>query len=110
VDQSGDGFHLVHAIQVVFQLGDLPIRVQPRLATTLLIILVVVLIIAIIELLRRIGQTRRPVGPIFVVLNGTGRHLKVYLNGLVIKGRVLSVVTIKVSLDEPLNESFLTRG
>ena len=27
VNQAGDGFNLVHAVQVVFQLGDLPIRV-----------------------------------------------------------------------------------
>ena len=58
VDQSGDGFHLVHAVQIVFQLGDLPVRVQPRLAAAVLIGLVVVLIISIIEFLWRIDQAR----------------------------------------------------
>jgi hypothetical protein len=110
VNQAGDGFNLVHAVQVVFQFGDLSVGVQFLLATTTLVGLVVVIIKGIIELPRWIVQARRPVDPIFVLLNGTGGDLKVYLDGLVIKIRMLSVVTIRDSLDESLDEIFLTRG
>ena len=109
MNQAGDGFNLVHAVQVVFQFGDLPVGIQFQLAATPLVGLVVVIIIRIIELPRRIVQARRSVDPIFVLLNRTSGDLKVYLDGLVIKIRMLSVVTIRDSLDESLDEIFLTR-
>lgn len=110
VNQAGDGFNLMHAVQVVFQLRDLPVGIKFLLATATLVRLVVVIIICIIELPRGVVQARRSVDPIFVLLNRTRGDLKVYLYGLVIIVRMLSVVTIRDSLDESLDEIFLTRG